>query len=455
MSGAPWTLTAVELAAAFARGETAPTLALESVLERVEAMNPALNAVVTLDVAGAREAASAADGRWRAGAALGRLDGVPLTIKDNLHVAGLRATWGSVLFRDFVAPRDDLPVARLREAGAVIFGKTNTPELALSGYTDNPVFGSTGNAWAPALSPGGSSGGAVSGVAAGMGPLALATDAGGSIRRPSGHAGVAGLKPGVGRVPRRFGFPALAHDLQVIGPVARCVADLRAMFGVIATEAGPAPEATGLRIAAFGSIGAFPVEPAVAAAFEAALEALHGLGHRVTVVAPLWDPDEVAGLFGLLASVGAARVVAAHPGWEGKVTEAIAQQARAGVLIGGAEYVAALDRLALFRWGMLDAMHGWDVVATPSSPALPWPRAQAFPDVIAGVAAGARGASIFSTAVNLAGLPAIVVPAPVLPGALPAGLQLIGNPLSEELLLALAEQFEAVCPWPRIAPLVS
>src|SRR3984893_6288196 len=184
-----WTLTAADLALAFATGEVTPEDALESVLGRIEAVNPELNAVVTIDLAGARAAAAAAGARGRDGRALGPLDGIPLSVKDNLFVGGLRATWGSALFADFIAPQDDLPVARLRAAGAVIVGKTNTPELSLSGYTDNLVFGSTGNPWAPALSPGGSSGGAVAAVASGMAPLALATDAGGSIRRPAGRAG--------------------------------------------------------------------------------------------------------------------------------------------------------------------------------------------------------------------------------------------------------------------------
>src|SRR6202158_5627437 len=200
-----WALTAAALTAAYATGAATPEDALDSVWGRSEAVNPELNAVVTIDLAGARAAAAAAGARWRDGRALGPLDGIPLTVKDNLFVGGLRATWGSALFADFIAPQDDLPVARLRAAGAVIVGKTNTPELSLSGYTDNLVFGSTRHPPAPAPSPGGSSGGPVAAVASGMAPLALATDAGGSIRRPAGHAGVAGVEPGLCQGARRVG----------------------------------------------------------------------------------------------------------------------------------------------------------------------------------------------------------------------------------------------------------
>ena len=252
-----WSEPATELASLYRVGAATPTAMLESVLGRIEDVNPRINALVTLDVAGAREAAAAASQRWRNGTPLGSLDGVPLTVKDNLFVRGLRATWGSLLFAEHVAPQDDLPVARLRAAGAVIVGKTNTPELALAGYTDNRLFGATGNPWAPTLTPGGSSGGAVAGVSAGFGPLAVATDAGGSIRRPSGHTGVAGLKPGVGRVPRRYGFPPLAQDLQVIGLVARAIADLQLAFAAISTtqpERRDAPPAgRSLRIGAIGN----------------------------------------------------------------------------------------------------------------------------------------------------------------------------------------------------------
>ena len=148
-------------------------------------VNPRLNALVTLDAEGAARAAEESGARWRTGRPLGPLDGVPVTIKDNLHVRGLPTRWGSRALAGLVAERDELPVARLRDGGAVIFGKTNVPEFTMQGYTDNPVFGPTGNPWNPALTPGGSSGGAVALVAAGCCPLALGTDGGGSIRRPA------------------------------------------------------------------------------------------------------------------------------------------------------------------------------------------------------------------------------------------------------------------------------
>lgn len=455
MTAAPaWKLTATALGAAYATGEITPTQALGACLDRLTGVNPKLNAVVALDEAGARLAAAESTARWQSGQARGLLDGVPLTVKDNLFVAGMPASWGSRLFAAQVAARDDIPVARLRAAGAVIMGKTNTPELALAGYTDNLVFGATGNPWAPALTPGGSSGGAVAAVASGMGPLAVATDAGGSLRRPAGVAGVATLRPGVGRVPRRWGFPPLAQDFQTIGPIARCVADLRLAFGVMADAAAPfTPWPARLRLRAVGGVGDAPVDPEVRAVFAEALQAIAAMGHEVEPVAAPWDPDEVGALFATLASAGVARVVTAHPGWEALVTPAIRAQAEAGLALPAADYVRAMDRIATLR----AEMHDWlaaGPVLTPASAVMPWPKAEAFPPVVDGRPAGGRAGAIFSTVVNLAGLPGLVVPCGYGAGTgLPVGLQVIGPARSEEALLELGAAIEAARPWRQLAPI--
>ena len=168
-AGTWWRQSAGELAAALAAGETTAAALLDGALDRIRHLNPDINAVVLIDEAGARRAAEASDARRQAGAALGPLDGLPITIKDNIYVGGLPATWGSALYRDFTPPGDDLPVARLRDAGAVIVGKTNTPEFAMLPVTENKLFGVTRNPWDLSLTPGGSSGGAASpggGVAA-------------------------------------------------------------------------------------------------------------------------------------------------------------------------------------------------------------------------------------------------------------------------------------------------
>lgn len=453
MIGEPiWALDAADLVEAYRTGRLDPVAALEACIARAEVVNPILNAIVTFDRSGARSAAEASAARWRTGMPLSALDGVPLTIKDNLFVGGLRATWGSRLHAGHIAARDDIPVARLRAAGAVILGKTNTPELALAGFTDNPVFGSTGNPWAPGRQPGGSSGGAVAAVAAGLGPLAIATDAGGSLRRPAGHAGVATIKATPGRVPRRWGFPPLAGDFQVIGPIARSVRDLRRTLAVIGDHRGASPTPARLRILAVSRCGRAPVDPGVLAAFEAALGGLQELGHMIEQAPAPWDPDEVGALFATIASVGVARAVADQDDWQTLVTPAIRAQAEAGLALPATRYLRALDRIAMLRAELADWIAAVDVVATPSAAVLPWPRDQAAPDMVAGTPAGPRAAAIYATVVNLAALPAVVVPSMPVDG-LPTGLQLIGGAFREEMLLDLAEAYERARPWQRLAPL--
>jgi aspartyl-tRNA(Asn)/glutamyl-tRNA(Gln) amidotransferase subunit A len=449
-----WARTATELAAAYQAGETSPEHVLEAVLTRFDTVNPTLNAIVTLDRDGARAAARQAGIRLAAGKSLGLLDGVPVTVKDNLFVGGLRATWGSRLFKDFVADLDDAPIAALRAAGAIILGKTNTPEFAASGYTNNLLFGPTGNPWSPGLSPGGSSGGAAAAVAAGLGPLAIGTDAGGSIRRPAAHTGIAALKPGIGRVPRRGGFPQLNQDLQVIGTMARSVADLKAAFAIMASPSSRAGRPIhALRVGVIYSIGGAPIEPSVENAFVSACRVLKELGHNMESIDAPWLPTEVNELFFELTSVGTARVLAERPAWRDEVTPSIRDAAEAGAARLATDYLTTLDRLAAFREYVRDALGPYDVVATPAASAVAWPKSDPYPRKIAGYEAGPRDAAAFSTAINLAGLPAIVVPAPVKAGELPAGLQLIGRMGSEELLLDLAETFETAQPWPQLAPL--
>src|SRR3954464_9546762 len=229
----PALLPARSLAGFFARRALSPVEALEAILARIARLNPRLNAIVALDEAGARAAARASEARWQAGTPLSPLDGVALTVKDNIAVAGLPCAWGSPIFRDFVPERDELPVARARAAGMVVLGKTNVPEFTLQGYTDNTVYGVTRNPWNLALTPGGSSGGAVAAVASGLGPLALGTDGGGSIRRPASHAGLVGLKPSIGRGPRCDGLTARLLALEPQGPMARTTAALVAVLALL------------------------------------------------------------------------------------------------------------------------------------------------------------------------------------------------------------------------------
>ena len=236
------TRPAHELAVALRRREVSSRELLDCYLERVERLNPLLNAVVTLDPDGAQRAADAADAALARGDVYGPLHGVPMTIKDTYETAGIRTTCGLEAW-DHVPERDAEAVRRLREAGAVIFGKTNTPNLAGDWQTFNPIFGTTNNPWDTTRSTGGSSGGSAAALAAGLTALELGSDIAGSIRVPSNWCGTCGHKPSWGVVPQRGHLPpppgALADtDLDVVGPMARDVDDLEMALDILAGADG-------------------------------------------------------------------------------------------------------------------------------------------------------------------------------------------------------------------------
>ena len=458
-----WKASAAELCAAYREGRTSPVEVLEQALERCARLNPQLNAIVTLDAEGARAAAQASAARWRSAAPLSLLDGVPLTVKDSLLVRGMRATWGSRLYADFVPERDELPVARMRAAGAVILGKTNVPEFTLQGYTDNLLFGVTRNPWDPALTPGGSSGGAVASVAAGLAPLALGTDGGGSTRRPAAHTGLVGLKPSRGRVARHGSFPAILLDFEVVGLMARSVADIETALGLLADPDASDPASAGhqlyrpvpprpCRILYAPRFGDAPVDPEIAVSVDAAARALQALGHRVDEETSIDIAEEVNAAWPAISQGGLAWLLAQHNGWRPKVGSAIAAMAEAGAALPAARYFDALAAASRTRERVRELFAaGYDLLMTPTTAALPWPAAESHPSSIAGRDAGPRGHAVFTAFANAAGVPAISLPCAPSRAGLPIGFQLVAPFGAEAVLCALGAQFERAHPWKALA----
>ena len=459
-----WRASAAELCAAYRDQRASPLEVLEQVLDRCERLNPVLNAVVTLDAAAARAAAQASAARWRAATPLGPLDGVPVTIKDSLVVRGMRATWGSRLYADFVPQADELPVARLRAAGAVILGKTNVPEFTLQGYTDNPVFGVTRNPWNPALTPGGSSGGAVASVAAGIGPLALGTDGGGSTRRPAAHTGLIGLKPSRGRIARCGSFPAILLDFEVVGLIARTVGDVETALGLLA-DPDPRDSASAAhgpyrpapprrcRILYAARFGDAPVDPEIAASVAAAARSLQALGHDIDEKTSIDIADEANEAWPVISQAGLAWLLSQHKDAERRVGGAIAAMAHSGAALSAVRYFGALAAAQRTGERVRELFaSGYDFLMTPTTAALPWPAAQTHPPEIAGRAAGPRGHAVFTAFVNAAGVPAMSVPCTPSRAGLPIGFQLVAPFGAEALLLALAAQFERAHPWRHLQP---
>jgi aspartyl-tRNA(Asn)/glutamyl-tRNA(Gln) amidotransferase subunit A len=449
-----WQLSATQLVAGFRAASFTPVDALDACLARCAQVDPRLNALVALDADGARRAAEQSRARWRAGRALGELDGVPLTIKDNLQVRGLPTRWGSAALAGFVAEGDELPVVRLREAGVVIFGKTNVPEFTMQGYTDNPVFGATRNPWNPALTPGGSSGGAVALVAAGGCPLALATDGGGSIRRPASHTNLVGFKPSRGRVPRAGGLPPIFLDFEVAGPIARCVDDVVALMRVIGTQPVHETAATSVRILHVPRFADHPVDPQIAGLTDAAACDFAALGHTLARADSFYTAEAVNARWPLLSQVGLAWLVA-HPRelWDrpfdavqfGPAMRASVESGRDTPATALFELLFEIERMR----GEIDRLfEQHDVLLMPAAAALPWPARETHPQRINDRDVGPRGHAVFTAFANAAGLPAIVLPCGFAQG-MPVGVQLVAREGADDLLLALARQFERAHSWQR------
>jgi aspartyl-tRNA(Asn)/glutamyl-tRNA(Gln) amidotransferase subunit A len=465
----PWMLSARALVQGYRAGMLSPVDALESVLVRMDQVNPHLNAVVTCDRRAALAAAKASATRWQRMQPLSALDGVPFTVKDNLATEGMRSTFGSRLYADHVPARDELPVARLRQGGAVLLGKTNVPELALHGYTDNALFGSTRNPWNRTMTPGGSSGGAVAAIAAGIAPLALATDGGGSIRRPCAHTGCVGLKPSAGRVPRSDGFPVFLHDFEVAGPVARHVDDLVLAMGVIANASAsdsrsacfanlpfvmPAHIAPA-RIALLDGLGVAPVDIDSAEAADEAWHTLAACGHHRVAMAPeqramlVQAIEEInADAWPVLSQSGLAWLMASHfEGREGELSAPLAELLAQGRRRSGADMMRALSAIRRLRDVLALLMQDIDCLLLPSAASQPWPAQQTHPLQIDGRDVGPRGHAIFTSFVNAAGLPALALPAGLGATGMPLGIQLVGRHGADGWLCALGRDFERVRPF--------
>lgn len=439
-----WTLSASELGSAYREGTATPNDALTSILARIDELNPAVNAIVTLDREGAQAQALASTERFRANAALGALDGIPVTVKDSIFVKGLRTTWGSRLYAEHVPGRDEPPIDKLRAGGAVILGKTNVPEFTSQGYTDNALFGPTRNPYDLALTPGGSSGGAVAAVACGMGPIAMGTDGGGSIRRPAAHTGLVGFKPSRGMVPRRHGFPAILHDLEVIGPIARSVDDILLAMDVIG---GPnwRPPSAGVgraRILYIPTFSGAPVDREIAAEVADIAAMLAGQGHNVETALDFDLAAPIAEIWPVISQSGLAWLMAQHGDRDDLISPSLAEMARNGRRYSAADNLAALDAIKSVARAFDTLFERFDVLLTPTAAAMPWPATEIYPGIIDGQPVGPRGHAVFTPFANALGLPAISLPAGLSSKGLPIGYQLVAAQGRDADLLALARACE-------------
>jgi aspartyl-tRNA(Asn)/glutamyl-tRNA(Gln) amidotransferase subunit A len=460
MSLALWQLSATELQRRYRDRSLTPLAVVQAVLARMDAVNPRLNAVVARRDEAVLAEAEAATKRFAQGAALSALDGIPLTVKDSLFTADLPTTCGTAALRDHRPVHDELAAGRAIAGGALLIGKTNVPEFANDGYTANPLFGATGNPWNPALTPGGSSGGAVAAVAAGIGPLAIAQDGGGSVRRPASHTGLVGLKPSLSAWPRLHALPGLLLDFDVIGPVARTVADARLLFEALrgpsaadrssmaAAWAAAQPRPTGpLRLLYVEQLNANPLDRQIADSCRRAVQNFAELGHRVEHGALPLDLSFIIEAWPQIGQVGLAAMFDEHPDWEAQASAKYREAAELGRSVSGPRVWQIMDRVRRLRAESAALFERVDVIVTPAAAALPWPAAMPYPPVIDDQDVGPRGHAVYTGWVNAAGLPGLAVPASPSADGLPIGLQLIGAYGSDNLLLDLGAAYEAVAPW--------
>ena len=456
--------SAHELGRLYHTRRASPLEVMQAVLARIDALNPRLNAYVTIARDQALDTARRATARLRRRTALPPLFGVPVSIKDLTPTKGIRTTWGSRIYERHVPSEDAVVVERLRATGAIVVGKTNTPEFGAGGNTFNAVFGVTRNPWNPDLTCGGSSGGAAVALATGMGPLAEGSDLGGSLRTPAAFCGVVGFRTTPGLVPvypRELGW----DSLSVTGPMARSVGDVALMLSVIAgsddraplsyaidprafVRAVRTPSIRGWRIAWTPDLaGLLPVDVDVARVAEGATRVFRGLGAHVRPASPDFSElnDIVLGTRGL-------SMVALHadklPTWRDAMQKGLVWNIEQGLGLGPRD-IARAEKLRTILWHRVRLfLKDYDLLILPTVAVKPFPVEQPYPTSINGAPLANYTQWFFLTyAISVTGLPVISVPCGMTPDGLPVGLQIVGRRRQETAVLRAAAAFEAAAPW--------
>jgi len=463
----PADLTATELVAAYSAGELSPVEATQDVLERIEQLDHLVRAFCLVDADRALAAAKVSEQRWQQDQPQGLVDGVPTSIKDIFLTAGWPTLRGSkVVSPDQEWPVDAPSVARLREHGAVLIGKTTTPELAWKCVTDSPLSGTTVNPWNTSRTPGGSSGGSAVAVALGMGPLSIGADGGGSVRIPASFTGTVAIKPTYGRVPHwpAGPFGTLAHT----GPMARTVADTALLLDVVSepdtrdwSALPPAPGSysgalgngvLGLRIALSPTLGYVDVDPDVAEAVEAAAQVFSYLGAEVEVADP--DLADCVEDFHVLWFTGVAKTVERLSPDERELLEpALREIVARGERCSALEYLAATaTRMAMGT--RMGAFHErYDLLLTPTVPITPFVAGEEVP--IGWQLPRWTSWTPFTYPFNMTQQPAASVPCGWSVTGLPIGLQVVGPRHADARVLAACAAYERAVPWTdRRPPLV-
>lgn len=452
---------ATRLAARLRAREVSAREVLAAYVDRIERLDPSINAIVTFVPELALARAAVADEAIARGELLGPLHGLPIAHKDLVQTAGIRTTFGSPIYADNVPDEDDLLVTRIRDAGAILLGKTNTPEFGAGSHTFNPVFGPTRNPWDPARSAGGSSGGAAAALAAGLLPIADGSDLGGSLRNPAAFCGVVGLRPSPGRVPS---WPSShpTDSLSVEGPMGRTVGDVALL---LSTMAGPdpripislpdegasfvpplAPSPSGLRVAfAPAADGRMPFDPAIVATIEHHEDTCRELGWTIEIAFP--DLTGAREVFLAFRGRSYARELAALlPGERDRIKATVLWDVGRGLALTPELLARATEIHAAIRARVAAFFERFDLLVLPTTQVLPFPVEVEYPTEVAGVPMTMYLDWMESCwSITVTGCPAISLPAGLVAG-LPVGIQLVGPPGGDLNLLRAAAAFEAAAP---------
>lgn len=449
MDGLHW-MTATEIAAAIKAGKVSAVEVVGAVLNRVEQTNGAINAFVAMRAEQAMAEAVQADKLRSEGAPMRPFHGVPISIKDILFTKDMPTTAGSRIFENFTAEQDAIVVERLRAAGAIVIGKTATPEFCHKTVTDSPLQGVTRNPWDVTRTTAGSSGGSAAAVAAGLGAVSVGTDGGGSIRLPAALCGVAGLKPSTGRVPQFPGFAGwdfLGHT----GPLARSVADIALTMKVIegpdsrdvASLRSPlAPKESGkpLRIAVARTLNHVQPEADILSAWRLAVNAARDMGAVVDEIEVSWtDPDLQ---FRVIVATELAHALAQYvPAFRDVMDRTLVKMIQFGAARKASELIEALRWKNEFAARVLGFFEGYDLMIVPASPVVAFSADIIGPNTIAGQQVSVYDWFGWTWPFNITGQPALSLPVWA-DNTLPAGMQIVGRLGADDLVLRFAQQLE-------------
>lgn len=458
-----------ELAKSYRRKQLSPVEVIRELLDRIDCLNPAINAFCTVSRENAISGAAAAESAILRGGNTGPLSGIPVAIKDATETAGIRTTYGSRIFSEHIPNEDALVVERLRKAGAIIIGKTNTPEFACKGTTDNRLFGPTRNPWNTETTAGGSSGGSAAAVAAGLVPLAEGSDLAGSVRIPAACCGVVGLRPTLGRVPC-YPTPNAWTTLMTHGPLSRTVSDaalfLSAVQGVDSRDPQTFPcseelaidaerDLRGLRIAWSPTLGYAPVDPQVRRLAEQAVRLFEQHGAIVEEEDPGFeDPKDI---FIALTAPWRDGVCGQYlKDWEAEMDPTLVGRVKLAGKMSAREYETAQQRRTQLSQKVGRFFEHFDILITPTTSVPAFPVTKDYPPEIDGRTIQSQlDWYPFTFPFSMTGQPSISVPAGWTDQGLPIGIQIVGKRFDDRAVLRAAASFEAISPWSARHPSMS